>query len=568
MLAAERAKEAANFKKKRMAATIGSKFKSQLTLLMNDIKDSRTRYIRCIKPNNHQAPQLTDHDLTMRQLASAGLVTAITMSRETFPNQLPYEVTWDRFRVLLPEGVAPEGNSEEKAKELLAELLKGREKVVGGSVIAPYACGRTKVFFRSGSLELLQSQRQELYSAKATIVQRWARAFIAKRKYFEMLVASIIIQAIMRRAIARLHYAKKQHALVTIQCFGRWVLAYYEVRALRELKAATVIQSCWRAQSPRKVLRQARDAAAVIQRFARNAKKHMDMQDSMATVVAEAQMDHKMKALQKRLEESSSQDAEKLMKESAKMIEYLSRQLYSQRGRVSYLKTELTKTREKDGILTVHAGSVDAALAANKLEVQKLRRTSVNLTKQLNEYKSDKKGAREALKEMQDIYITEMHEQESRYEQMETSMREEIEELKEDIEFMSKEHAKEVAHLKNEALSAKSEHREEVTQLRGELQKMEESHEEDMEKMLIALEAAQEEDKEETQVRELNQCIETMISTHESQIEEWRSVVCENCQAPLFPGKEKSGAGSASRAVAEKFAKDHNTADTENREDG
>ena len=70
--------------RKRGNATILTKFNSQLADLMRNIKGARVRYIRCIKPNEKRLPLLVDNVATMRQLASAGLVTAIVIRYDIF----------------------------------------------------------------------------------------------------------------------------------------------------------------------------------------------------------------------------------------------------------------------------------------------------------------------------------------------------------------------------------------------------------------------------------------------------------------------------------------------------
>jgi hypothetical protein len=59
-----------------------NELRSQLQNLMVLIDETRTRSVRCIKPNESTSPRLIDHDMTMRQLESCRLVTAI--SRKSF----------------------------------------------------------------------------------------------------------------------------------------------------------------------------------------------------------------------------------------------------------------------------------------------------------------------------------------------------------------------------------------------------------------------------------------------------------------------------------------------------
>ena len=80
--------------------TVLSKFRSQVSKIIQTIVSTRTRNIRCIKPNTSMLPGVTDHIETIRQLLSTGLVTTITISHETFPNYLYYDVAWDGLQCL------------------------------------------------------------------------------------------------------------------------------------------------------------------------------------------------------------------------------------------------------------------------------------------------------------------------------------------------------------------------------------------------------------------------------------------------------------------------------------
>jgi myosin V len=67
-----------------VAPTVWTKYKNQLSSLMKDLRKTRTRYIRCIKPNVVKAPLLMEHKTVVDQLQCAGVVAGITITRSTF----------------------------------------------------------------------------------------------------------------------------------------------------------------------------------------------------------------------------------------------------------------------------------------------------------------------------------------------------------------------------------------------------------------------------------------------------------------------------------------------------
>ena len=81
--------------------TVWTKFKKQLTDMLNEINESKSRYVRCINPNTSKLPGVFDSTHCMRQLRTSGLVSAITLSRSSFPNRLPYESILERFDTLV-----------------------------------------------------------------------------------------------------------------------------------------------------------------------------------------------------------------------------------------------------------------------------------------------------------------------------------------------------------------------------------------------------------------------------------------------------------------------------------
>jgi myosin-5 len=55
---------------------------------MDNLGQTTSRYIRCIKPNLLKAPLQLDHKTTVEQLRCAGVVAGITIARSAFPNRL------------------------------------------------------------------------------------------------------------------------------------------------------------------------------------------------------------------------------------------------------------------------------------------------------------------------------------------------------------------------------------------------------------------------------------------------------------------------------------------------
>mmetsp|Transcript_19831 Transcript_19831/g.35998 ORF Transcript_19831/g.35998 Transcript_19831/m.35998 type:complete len:543 (-) Transcript_19831:230-1858(-) len=199
-----------------LGKTVWTKFRTQLNALMTDLSSTRAWYVRCINPNMDKAAGVMDLKYTVTQLRYAGIVDAVTIARATFPNRLEFSQVMKRFRFLashdflkarkihlvderseasrvslvldqLLQKVGADLASREKqsVNVLLDHLLKSQEVLDGenAQVIMPFVCGETKVFFRTGALEYLESQRLLAYDRCATLIQSRFRRNIAVEQF-------------------------------------------------------------------------------------------------------------------------------------------------------------------------------------------------------------------------------------------------------------------------------------------------------------------------------------------------------------------------------------------------
>eukprot|EP00551_Chaetoceros_affinis_P008702 CAMPEP_0203684068 /NCGR_PEP_ID=MMETSP0090-20130426/47847_1 /ASSEMBLY_ACC=CAM_ASM_001088 /TAXON_ID=426623 /ORGANISM="Chaetoceros affinis, Strain CCMP159" /LENGTH=1230 /DNA_ID=CAMNT_0050553231 /DNA_START=174 /DNA_END=3864 /DNA_ORIENTATION=+ len=199
-----------SFKSKKKSALVGtslwSSFERQMTTLFTQIKRTRVWFVRCIIPNNNKQPFSLDLKCTLTQLRSVGLLTALKMSHASFPNKQAFDHILRRFWFLGSFGDKyafgkVDGREEEireDCEKLLCSVLsdgKGGEGSVGegGDHMSLYETGRTKVYFREGSLEELESERAKAFDKSASKIQARVRG-IKARKDFKKLRAQLVIQ--------------------------------------------------------------------------------------------------------------------------------------------------------------------------------------------------------------------------------------------------------------------------------------------------------------------------------------------------------------------------------------
>eukprot|EP00957_Ditylum_brightwellii_P141437 10775557-Ditylum_brightwellii.AAC.1 len=199
----------------------------------------------------------------MRQLDSAGIVTAINISKNIFPNQLPYDIVWDRFNCLSQTDIDPQLDYEQKTTLLLSVVFKDSERFVKGQYTAPYVCGKTKVFFRSGALERLESDRSSIRSVNVSTLHNYAKTVVHRYRFRVMKRSAVKLQAVWRFQKARRDYKARMKAAMIVYCWMKHILARIKRRTLRENDASIKIQSTWRGFNPRKELNRQKKAAAM-----------------------------------------------------------------------------------------------------------------------------------------------------------------------------------------------------------------------------------------------------------------------------------------------------------------
>jgi myosin-5 len=303
-----------------VAETVWTKFKTQLSRLMETLSETKTRYIRCIKPNTKKAPLIMEHVSTVEQLRCAGVVAAVTISRSAFPNRLEHVSVLDRFKSLWPKGdhIAVLQNEAmdidtrcKKATDILLTLaLREMEFEKDGSKFRAFVMGKTRAYFRAGALEFLEAERMKHLGAYAIVIQTSARCFICQLKYVRYRQCIIILQKNYRRILQRRIYLNWRNAATRLECWYRVVFASRRVYHLRRFIRATMIQTQWRIHSDRRKYRRVVDATIIVQAMIRGCLQRPKYKQALEEKKEEAKLENQLRSLQKKLEEAESKRLE------------------------------------------------------------------------------------------------------------------------------------------------------------------------------------------------------------------------------------------------------------------
>lgn len=172
------------------APTVWSKYKNQLSTLMTNLRQTKSRYIRCIKPNTQKKPLIMEHRTTVEQLRCAGVIAGITIARSAFPNRLANSIVLARYAHMWDSAKYPSKKTKdmtlaEKNKcdceaNMQCALASLATTDKDGNIVPVFVVGKTKTFFRSGALEFLESGRMSGLDDQVTLIQKYARGWLAR----------------------------------------------------------------------------------------------------------------------------------------------------------------------------------------------------------------------------------------------------------------------------------------------------------------------------------------------------------------------------------------------------
>jgi hypothetical protein len=206
--------------------TVMERFRSQLRGLIADMSVSRVRYIRCIKPTDANITAgVIDQQTVLRQLTCAGIITAIELTKETYPDKLCFGNLKQRFKCLLTarqESQMLDMQPEEACQFMMSALYSPHiKKFRSSDFTMPFAVGKTKVYYRAGALEVLEGQRSDYFFRQATIIQAWLRGALVTKKVTHKQRAVVAVQAFIRMTIKRATFISEKCAAIAIQTASR-----------------------------------------------------------------------------------------------------------------------------------------------------------------------------------------------------------------------------------------------------------------------------------------------------------------------------------------------------------
>jgi len=258
--------------------------------------------------------------MVVEQLRCAGVIEAIRISRAGFPARMPLKEFADRFVVLVRAAAGHLGSRLKKSCQvdnqahlnaaLDAVSRKAEPQEICRRLMAAladtgdpeYEIGRTRVYFKSGVLELLEEKRAMLMQAAATYLVVSVRGWQSRRRFQRVRRAALRLQANLRRKRARCTYLHTRSMVVRCQAHRRAVLARRRVAQLQRVRAATRLQTWHRKLKSLHEFKRARRAAVRIQSVVRKNNAQRQYVVLLKEHKEQSKLENQVAALQRRLE--------------------------------------------------------------------------------------------------------------------------------------------------------------------------------------------------------------------------------------------------------------------------
>ncbi|KAL1124416.1 hypothetical protein AAG570_001045 [Ranatra chinensis] len=204
-------------------------YKLSLEMLMATLHSCNPFFIRCIKPNNIKKASVFNHILCCQQLQYLGIMDTAKIRRAGYPIRYSYFEFIQRYRILVP-GTPPAHkiqNSKGAAKKICQSVLH----VESGD----FQFGITKIFLKLHHCNILESEREKLFTKSAIILQRYFRAFLRKKRMEKMLNAAKVIQRYWRAYKPRRDYIVIQRGYLRLQASIRSRQVTHKFKKLKNI---------------------------------------------------------------------------------------------------------------------------------------------------------------------------------------------------------------------------------------------------------------------------------------------------------------------------------------------
>jgi myosin heavy subunit len=217
--------------------TVSDQFKEQLDILLDSLRQTRTHYVKCIKPNTTKSPGEFDAPLVMQQLQCNGIMELVRIKRQGYPTHSEFMDFYKVFQFLAHgrKWVGPGECTVEQAKEYTSEIA------AFALPSSMYQVGHNMIFLRDGFEVMMRDAKIRMLSMLTTRIQSAYRCSRGRRAFLALRRKVLLVQCFQRKRACARRYALVLKHVVAIQKVIRMFLCQKQFK--RSVKAATLIQT-------------------------------------------------------------------------------------------------------------------------------------------------------------------------------------------------------------------------------------------------------------------------------------------------------------------------------------
>ncbi|XP_053783636.1 unconventional myosin-Vc isoform X2 [Desmodus rotundus] len=378
---------------KQLRTTVGSKFRSSLSLLMETLNATTPHYVRCIKPNDEKLPFEFDSKRIVQQLRACGVLETIRISAQSYPSRWTYIEFYSRYGILMTKQELSFSDKKEVCKAVLHRFIQDSNQ---------YQFGKTKIFFRAGQVAYLEKLRLDKLRQGCVLIQKHIRGWLQRKKFLRERQAALIMQQYFRgqRTVRKAVTAaalKEAWAAIVIQkyCRGHLVRSLYQLIRVATITIQAYSRGFLARRRYRKMLEEHK--AVILQKYARAWLARRRFQ-SIRRFVLNIQLTYRVQRLQKKLEDQNKEnhglmekltslaavragDVEKIQKLESELGRAAAHRLnYEEKGKK--FKTAVEELQKHNSELEIQKEQIQQKLQE---QIEELKGKMDDLTKQLLE---------------------------------------------------------------------------------------------------------------------------------------------------------------------------------------
>ncbi|XP_060553902.1 unconventional myosin-XV-like isoform X5 [Ruditapes philippinarum] len=190
--------------------TVAANFCESLLSLIDTMSRCNPYFVRCLKPNNDKSPMTFERNVVLDQLRYTGMLETIRIRKLGFPIRVKFPHFIERYRCLLR-------GQRIHVTHLPTDVCLMILNTQHASFSHLYRIGATKVFMKEVFEHHLDMEARKIHLKAALYIQKFARMFLARRKFLLIHKKTVEIQAGIRMHLARKRFNVIQHGIIQAQ---------------------------------------------------------------------------------------------------------------------------------------------------------------------------------------------------------------------------------------------------------------------------------------------------------------------------------------------------------------